>query len=251
MIKTAWITGAGKGIGRAVALRLVKDGVCVAVSARTQDDLENLADEARDLAGTIHVFPLDVTEEETVHNTVAEIENSLGLLDLVILNAGTHGPTPVEKFKPSVFQRLLTINVMGVVNGLAAILPQFIERKSGHVAVVSSVAGYRGLPGASAYGASKAALINMCEALKPELDRHNVTISLINPGFVKTPLTDQNDFPMPFLMSAEKAADRIVEGLATKRFEITFPRRFTWLLKILRCLPYAIYFWLTRRIVCS
>ncbi|MEL0106617.1 MAG: SDR family NAD(P)-dependent oxidoreductase [Rhodospirillaceae bacterium] len=251
MIKTAWITGAGKGIGRAVALRLAKDGVCVAVSARTREDLESLAGDARDLPGAIHVFPLDVTEEETVHNTVYEIEKTLGPLDLVILNAGTHGPTSVEHFEPSVFQRLLTINVMGVVNGLAAVLPQLIERKSGHVAVVSSVAGYRGLPGASAYGASKAALINMCEAFKPELDRHNVTISLINPGFVKTPLTDQNDFPMPFLMSAEIAAERIVGGLATKRFEITFPRRFTWFLKFIRCMPYAVYFWLTRRIVSS
>jgi len=251
MIKTAWITGAGKGIGRAVALRLAKDGYCVAISARTKEDLESLADKARHLTGTIHVYPLDVTEEETVKNTAEIIEKTLGPLDLVILNAGTHGPTSAEHFESSVFQRLLTINVMGVVHGLAAILPPFIERKCGHIAVVASVAGYRGLPGASAYGASKAALINMCEALKPELDRHNITISLINPGFVRTPLTGQNDFPMPFLMSAEDAADRIVEGLATKRFEITFPRRFTWLLKFLRCLPYAVYFWLSRRIVRS
>lgn len=130
MIKTAWITGAGKGIGRAVALRLAKDGVCVAVSARTREDLESLAGDARDLPGAIYVFPLDVTEEETVHNTVYEIEKTLGPLDLVILNAGTHGPTSVEHFEPSVFQRLLTINVMGVVNGLAAVLPQLIEQKA-------------------------------------------------------------------------------------------------------------------------
>ena len=132
---------------------------------------------------------------------------------------------------------------------LAAVLPRFIGKQAGHVAVVSSVAGYRGLPTSAAYGASKAALINMCEALKPELDRYGVKLSLICPGFVRTPLTDRNAFPMPFLMEAEEAAERIVNGLLRGKFEITFPRRFTWWLKLGRCLPYAWYFLLTRRMV--
>ena len=131
------------------------------------------------------------------------------------------------------------------------LLPRLIARRAGHVAVVASVAGYRGLPSAAGYGASKAALINLCEALKPELDGCGVRLSLINPGFVRTPLTDRNPFPMPFLMDADDAAERLVRGLESGRFETTFPRRFTWGLKLLRCLPYALYFPLTRRLVRS
>jgi len=143
----------------------------------------------------------------------------------------------------------MEVNFFGVVHGLAALVPRMVERRSGQLAVVSSVSGYRGLPSASAYGATKAALINMCEALKPELDGHGVTLSLINPGFVETPLTDRNDFVMPFLVPADEAARRIAKGLARGAFEITCPRRFTWGLKLLRCLPYAVYFPLMRRLV--
>ena len=137
---------------------------------------------------------------------------------------------------------------MGVVHGLAAAMPAFIQRRAGHIAVMSSVAGYRGLPTAAGYGATKAALTNMCESLKPELDGHGVAITVINPGFVRTPLTDRNAFTMPFLMEPGAAAGRVIAGLDARRFEITFPRRFTWTLKLLRCLPYALYFPVTRRL---
>ena len=143
----------------------------------------------------------------------------------------------------------MAVNFFGVVNCLAAVLPGFISRWRGHIAVVASAAGYRGLPTSAAYGATKAALINMCEALKPELDRYGVRITVINPGFVKTPLTDRNDFKMPFLITADDAARRIVDGLATGGFEITFPRRFTWGLKIMRCLPYPLFFAMTQQLV--
>ena len=136
---------------------------------------------------------------------------------------------------------------MGAVNGLAAVLPRFIARRAGHVAVVSSVAGYRGLPSASAYGPTKAALINLCESLKPDLDRFGVKISVVNPGFVRTPLTDRNPFPMPFLMEVDDAAARLAAGLDTGKFEITFPRRFTYLVKLARILPYGLYFRLVKR----
>lgn len=245
-MSVVWCTGAGKGIGRAVALRLARDGGTVAASSRTAGDLEAVAAEAVGLGGTIRPYSLDVTDADAVARAVDTIEAELGRLDLVILNAGTHTPIRAAEFDRSVFRKLMETNYMGTVNALSAVLPRFIDRRAGHIAVVASVAGYRGLPTAAAYGASKAALINMCEAFKPELDRYGVQLTLINPGFVKTPLTDRNDFKMPFLMEVEDAAERIVEGLSTKRFEVTFPKRFTWGMKIARCLPYALYFRITR-----
>ncbi|TVR80130.1 MAG: SDR family NAD(P)-dependent oxidoreductase [Rhodospirillales bacterium] len=249
MSRIVWLTGASKGLGRAVAVALAQRGDTVAASARTQSDLESLAQELSALPGEIHPFPLDVGDAAATLDVVDAIEERLGPIDLAILNAGTHQPVRATEFSVEPFRTLVEVNLMGTVNGLAALLPRFCAQRRGHVAVVASVAGYRGLPTAGAYGATKAALINMCEALKPELDRAGVRISVINPGFVRTPLTDRNPFPMPFLMEPDDAAQRLVRGLDSRRFEITFPRRFTWTLKLLRCLPYALYFPLTRRLV--
>ncbi len=249
MAEVVWITGAGKGIGRALALLYAAEGRTVAASARTGSDLDSLVEEAAGFAGSIQPYVLDVTVERAVQETAAAIEYDRGPIGLAVLNAGSHVPVDVQDFTSAPFRDLMEVNFFGVVHGLAALVPRMVERRSGQLAVVSSVSGYRGLPSASAYGATKAALINMCEALKPELDGHGVTLSLINPGFVETPLTDRNDFAMPFLVPADEAARRIARGLARGAFEITFPRRFTWGLKLLRCLPYAVYFPLMRRLV--
>lgn len=240
-----WCTGAGKGIGRAVVKRLARDGARIAASSRTREDLESLAAET---GGAARPYPLDVTDEAEVREAVAAIEADMGRLDLALLNAGTHTPLTAANFDVATVRRIMETNFMGTVNPLAAVMPRFIDRRAGHIAIVASIAGYRGLPSASAYGASKSALITMCEALKPELDHYGVKLTLINPGFVKTPLTDRNTFRMPFLMDVDDAAERIVAGLQSKRFEVTFPKRFTWGLKLARCLPYALYFGLTRDI---
>ncbi len=240
-----WITGASTGLGRAVALRFAAGGHRVAASARGLEQLRSLADEA---GGGVTPRPLDVTDRAATAAAIAEIEAAHGPIGIAILNAGTHLPMAAESYGADTVGKLLDVNVMGVAHGLEALLPRMIERRAGTVAVVSSVAGYRGLPTAAAYGASKAALINMCESLKLELDRHGVRIVLINPGFIDTPLTARNPFPMPFLMPADKAAERVYRGLIHGRgFEITFPRRFTWLLKLLRMLPYGLYFAATRK----
>lgn len=244
--RNAWITGAGKGLGRAVASRLTERGTHVAVSARTKADLDSLVQATASAAGAMSAFPLDVTDADAVVETVDAIERQTGALDLAIFNAGTHVPLHAQEFEVAPFRKLVETNIMGVVHGLAAVLPRLIERRSGRVVVVSSVAGYRGLPTAAAYGATKAALINMCEALKPELDRHGVRITVINPGFIRTPLTDKNPFKMPFLMEPEDAAERLLRGIERDWFEVTFPRRFTWALKLMRCLPYPVYFRLVR-----
>ena len=137
---------------------------------------------------------------------------------------------------------------MGVINVLQAILPNFRKKGSGHIAWISSVAGYAGLPKSAAYGPSKAALINLAEGLKPELSRVGITLSVINPGFVKTPMTAANDFPMPFLMESNDAARLTIQGLARQQFEIAYPWRFVILLKLLRFLPYSLFFFLTKRL---
>ncbi len=245
--KVAWITGAGKGIGRALAIRLVDQGWIVAVSARTTGDLSSLASECP--AGRIIECPLDISDLEKTKTTLAFIEKNHGAVDLAVLNAGTHIPMSADDFSVDAFRNLVEINLMGTVNGLSQLLPRFIERKAGHIAVVASVAGYRGLPTSAAYGATKAALINMCEALKPELEPHGVRLTLISPGFVDTPLTDRNDFPMPFMVSADEAADRIATGLNRSAFEIAFPSRFAFLMKLLRILPDRLFFALTRRMI--
>lgn len=244
--RIAWITGAGKGIGRALALRLVHEGWTIAASARTASDLEDLA--ARVVpACAVHPFVLDVTDPVATEAVVGDIEVALGPIDLVVLNAGTYVPTGVTPFNAAAFRTQFDVNVMGVVHGLAAIVPILVARRRGHIAVMSSVAGYRGLPAAAGYGATKAALINLCESLKTELEPHGVAVSVICPGFVKTPLTDKNDFPMPFLIEADEAAQYITRGLAARKFEIAFPPLFALLMKTLRFLPDALFFAVSRR----
>lgn len=245
-----WITGAGKGIGRAVAWEYAARGWTVAVSARTQADLDALVQEAvaAKLPGRIVAFNADVTDQDAIKQTFKAIEQDLGPLTQVIFNAGTHVPNSVKEFSVAPFRTIMEINFMGVINGLSAVVPTFVSRRAGHIAVVSSVAGYSGLPRASAYGASKAALINMCEALKPELEAEGVSFSMINPGFVRTPLTDKNGFPMPFLVEPEVAARHIFYGMAKRKFEIAFPLPFVLILKVLRMLPYGLYFRLVKKI---
>lgn len=245
--RVAWITGAGKGIGRFLALELAHRGVAVAASARSEDDLTSLAAEEP----RIRPYPLDVTDEAAVRATAEAIERDMGPIDLAVFNAGSHIPVRADSLSVEPFRTLVEVNLMGVVHGLAAVVPRFIARRTGHVVVTGSVSGYRGLPTAAAYGATKAGVNNMCEALKPDLERHGVNISVVNPGFVRTPLTDRNDFPMPFLLEPAEAATRMADGIEAGRFEIVFPRRMALLMKAASLLPQSLYFALTRRMVRS
>jgi short-subunit dehydrogenase len=244
--KLAWVTGAGTGIGREVAQRLALDGWQVAVSARTREDLESLASEAPD---AIRIFVLDVTDRKAVAAAATEIRDTMGPIELTVFSAGTYVPMSAKDFDIDGFAKTIEVNLMGTVNCLAAVMPPMIARCSGHIAVVSSVSGFVGLPAAGAYGASKAALINLCEALRPDLVRHGVTMTVINPGFVDTPLTKKNDFPMPFLVSVEAAGDAIMAGLKTDRFEIVFPWQMNLAMKTLALLPHRLLFWITTKML--
>lgn len=243
----AWITGASSGIGRALALRLAAEGWQVTASARSADALTALV--AAGPPGAITAAPLDVTNGPAVAAAVERAEAARGPLDLAVLNAGTHIPMGAADFSAATVRALVEVNLMGVAHGLAAVLPRLRARRSGRVVVVASLAGYRGLPYAAAYAASKAAVIALCESLRPELERDGVVLQVANPGFVATPLTDRNDFPMPDRITAEAAADHLMRGLARRGFEIAFPRRFALMLKVLRLLPYGAFFALTRRML--
>ena len=244
-----WITGASSGIGRALALALAGQGRLVVASARDSLKLAVLAEAARSLPGRIVPLALDVTDPAAVAAALAQIEAAHGPLAQAVFNAGTHIPMGAGDFKSATLRKLIAVNLMGAAHGLEAMLPGMLARRSGRIAVVSSVAGYRGLPSAAAYSASKAAVIAMCEALRPDCAAQGVTLQVINPGFVETPLTAKNDFPMPMMISAEKAADYIVAGLASDRFEIAFPRRFAFMMKLLRILPYGLFFALTKKLL--
>ncbi|MBR9829337.1 MAG: SDR family NAD(P)-dependent oxidoreductase [Oceanospirillales bacterium] len=239
-----WITGAGSGIGRATALRLAAEGSDVIVSGRRFEPLQALQREARghDLYGRILPLPMDVTASGAYAQALERIEAEWKLPDLVLLNAGDHQPMPLAELNQDTCRKLMEINYFAVIAGLEAILPRMRLRGSGQIACTASLAGYRGLPTAAAYGASKAALINACEALQVELQGSGVRLQVINPGFVKTPLTDQNPFEMPQLISAEDAARQLVAGLHSRRFEIRFPKAFARTLALLRLLPDGLYF---------
>ena len=248
-----WITGASQGLGHALALELVRRGRTVVASARSADKLEDLARDAAELTGNGggRVVPLavDVTDGSAVAEAVQKIESEVGPIDTSVLNAGTHLPVDGRSLKAADFRKLLDINVMGTVFCLEPVIAAMTPRRHGRIAVVASVSGYGGLPSAAAYGLTKAGLINMCEALRPELAQLGLTVQVVNPGFVRTPLTDKNDFPMPFLMEPEAAARAFADGLDSDRFEIVFPRRLAYLLKFLRLLPYGLYFAVTKRMV--
>lgn len=238
----AWITGGSTGIGRALVLDLAREGYTVAVTARGGDELAGLAAETAGLPGRVMPFPGDVTDAPAMEAIVAAIEADLGPIVLAVFNAGIYLPTRGERLDVQNFVRTYEVNLFGVVNGLVPVVERMRERRRGQIAITGSVSSYFGWPTTGAYGATKAALNNMAESLKFDFDKMNIRIQVINPGFVDTPLTERNAFRMPALMPADDASRRIVRALRSGRFETTFPRRFTWPLKLLRLLPQPLVF---------
>ncbi len=246
MAGIAWVTGASSGIGEQLVRYLVADGWRVAASARRSEPLQRLAEACT--AGSVVPFPLDVTDRAAVDEAVERIEKTLGPVEMAVFNAGDYQPMAIKEFDPGLFRRLMEVNYFGTINGLAALLPRMRRRGCGQLVLNASLSAYRGLPLAAPYGASKAALLNLAESMCLELEGSGVSVRVINPGFVRTALTDKNRFPMPFLLDADEAARRIHRGLSRGGFEIAFPRRFVVIMKLLRSLPYRWYFPLLRRL---
>jgi short-subunit dehydrogenase len=243
--RVVWITGASTGIGAEIALQLAAAGLIVAASARSVDKLDALHRQSN----LIKPYPLDVTDASSVRDVFASITRDHGPVDLVIAGAATYKAVSASGIDPTDFDTMYRTNYLGVINVIAAVLPAFRDRRQGHLSWIASVAGYRGLPKAAAYGPTKAALINLAESIKPELERDGITVSVINPGFVRTPMTAVNDFEMPFLMEPADAAAQTIAGLAKQKFEVAYPTPFVAILKFARILPYRAFFWLIRKFV--
>ena len=236
--KCIWITGASTGIGKALALKLASEGFKVAVSARSIKNLNNLKQESKLFKGSINIYPLDISLMEKVVSTFNKIEKELGGVGTVILNAAINEPANSQNFSSKKLENIMHVNYVGTVNCLDPVIKKFTKRKNGKIAVVASLAGYIGFPYSSAYCPTKAALISLCESLRSDLEQYNVILQIINPGFVKTAMTDKNNFYMPFLISSKKSAEYIYKGLQTNHFEIFYPKIFGYILKILKLLPY-------------
>ena len=244
MNKKIWITGASSGIGRSLALKFANEGWQVAASARRENLLKKLCEEN----SNIHSFPLDVTDIEKTKIVFQNIKEKFKDLDICVFGTGIHDPDSEKKLNNETFRKIMEINFFGTLNCILAVDNYFRERKKGEISIVSSVAGYRGLPAANAYCASKAALISLAESLVFDFKRFNVRISVINPGFISTPMTEKNKFKMPMIKSSEYAAQKIFIGLVKKNsFEIHFPKSFTFGMKLLKIMPNWLYFFVVGR----
>lgn len=243
----AWITGASSGLGYKVAVLLAKDGWTVAATARNVQDLQGLADECAEFSGQIIVAAGDVTDQAQMVAISQQLISEHKSISLVILNAGVYLPLRATELRLEDFDKTFAVNLNGVTNCLVPVLEHMKAVGRGQIAITSSVAGFGGLPTSAAYGATKAALTNMAASLKFDLDLMNIHIQIVHPGFVDTPATRSNPFPMPFLMHVDDAAKKLMNGLRSKSFEITFPKRFTYWLKAINLLPYPVYFWVVKR----
>ena len=237
--KTIWITGGSTGIGKALAIKFANEGWNVAISARRENLLEEISNEYENITS----FPLDVTKKENCKEVFNQIKNKFESIDICFFSTGTWDPKKEKDIDVEQIENVFKVNFFGTLNSIKAVEEYFKNKKSGTITIVSSIAGYRGLPNSTGYGPSKSALNNLAESLYFDFGRSNVRVCLVSPGFIKTPMTDKNDFNMPFLKTPEYAAEKIYNGLVNKNsFEIHFPKSLTMILKILGFLPNKIYF---------
>lgn len=240
--RSVWVVGASSGIGHATAEALLRAGARVALSSRQEVPLQALASQYPNAL----VVPVDVTSHESLAMAANKVQAHQGL-DWVVYCAGHYQALRADRYDLAQMLRHQEVNYLGALRWLDVVLPSLLAQRRGHVSLVASVAGYRGLPQSLAYGPTKAALIHLAEALYLDLQPAGIGVSVVNPGFVATPLTAQNDFHMPALIQPQEAARQMLAGWAAGDFEIHYPRRFTRVLKFLRCLPYRLYFRAVRR----
>ncbi len=242
--QVVWLIGASSGIGAALAQQLLSNGAHVVLSARRAEQLDIVANGHQNA----RVMAFDASDKNAWDLMSTQVLQEFGSIDLVVFCAAKYQPERTWEVDAVDAQSTLNINLLSVYQGLQSILPDMLKRRRGGIALVASVAGYLGLPNASVYGPSKAALINLAELMYTDLHPKDINVYLINPGFVSTPLTAKNAFFMPAIQTPQQAAKAILSGMQSGRFEIHFPKRFTFFLKFLQCLPYRLRFFLLRQI---
>jgi short-subunit dehydrogenase len=243
--QTVWIIGASSGIGLALARELSLRGATLALSSRRRDELEKLRLE---LGEQHRVFAFDVTDADATYRAAQSVQAAFGSINRIVYLAAAYAPMKMDALDIAAVRGMVDVNITGAFSLVHAVLPILKGQKTkGQLALCSSVAGYIGLPNGQPYSATKAAIINLAESLHAEC-KDEIDIKLICPGFVRTPLTDKNDFKMPMIIAPVQAAKEISNGLLSGRFEIHFPKRFTLFLKALRLLPYWLSLRLTRSI---
>ena len=244
MKKVIWITGGGTGIGKAVAIKFANQGWNVAISGRR----ENVLKEVEDLNPNIKSFPLDVNDKVKCFEIMKNIKEEFGDIDICFFSTGTWDPKKEREIDVEQIEKVFKVNFFGTLNCIKSVEDHFRNRKNGIITIVSSIAGYKGLPNSTGYGPSKAALNNLAESLYFDFGRYNVRVCLVSPGFIKTPMTDKNDFKMPFLKTPEYSADKIYNGLInSNKFEIHFPKSLTLILKFFKIIPDRLYFYLVKK----
>ena len=230
-----WLTGASSGIGAALADELADRGARVAISARRVDRLNEVS------GGRMKSVPLDVTDHDAVLAAAEDVRDEFGDIDYAIFNAGAWTQTKIGQWDADAFRSQVEVNLLGTNSGIAAVLPRMLERNAGTIVIVASVAGYRGIPSAEGYGATKAALLNLAESMRADLAPTGVQVQWVSPGFVRTELTDANDFPMPFMIEADEAAAIIADNLGSGRPEVVFPLPMAVSMKLLRLVPQRLW----------
>ena len=244
MKKVIWITGGGTGIGKAVAIKFANQGWKVAISGRR----ENILKEVEDINPNIKSFPLDVNDKGKCFEIMNNIKDEFGDIDICFFSTGTWDPKKEREIDVEQIENVFKVNFFGTLNCIKSVEDHFRNRKNGIITIVSSIAGYKGLPNSTGYGPSKAALNNLAESLYFDFGRYSVRVCLVSPGFIKTPMTDKNDFKMPFLKTPEYSADKIYNGLInSNKFEIHFPKSLTLILKFFKIIPDRLYFYLVKK----
>jgi short-subunit dehydrogenase len=244
--RNAILTGGSSGIGARLAKELVRRGYRVGLVARRAELLEEQVSALRASGGEALALPADVTDEAAVRDGVARVTAEWGPLDLAIANAGIGIPTPAKTFVAADAVAVLRTNVEGTFNLFGAVVPAMVERNEGHFVGIASISSFRGVPGGSVYSASKAAMRAFLEAARVELSSTNIDVTIVNPGFIATPMTEKNRFRMPFLMEADEAASAIADGIEDRRKELNFPFPMVMLMRLIRVLPIPLYDRVTR-----
>ena len=241
MKRVTFLTGASSGLGRGLAPRIAEEGHAIALVARRSELLDDLAKEIEAKGGQALPISCDVRDKEAVQAAVAQTVDAFGPITRLVANAGIGNPTPAQNFKSSDFELVMDVNLRGAVYCIEAVLPSMMEQNHGHIVGISSLAGYRGMPGAAAYCASKAALTTTLESLRCDLNGTGVDVTVVCPGFVKSPMTNSNKFPMPFLMETDAGVAQIHKAIVHRKLHHAFPIPLATAVRAIRVLPAGLY----------